>query len=208
MAPVRREGLRGRDAGTTDRDGFIAPSIGRLDHALFFTSAPSVLDKARQVLDQGRLTLPGAVVVWDETAGRRKGANAVANAWWAGQGSLTVAFADARGGAPAGGMGALAAAVLRSINSFAPQVEAQFRAPNDVVLDGKKLGNLSIEDHGEVRLSIVRINCCTDFAKAPPTIAANAARLVDYIDIASLPLANAGTLPNTLLTRLMDEVPQ
>src|SRR6188768_1353593 len=72
-----REGVLREDAGTADKEGFIAPSIGALEHALYFTTAPSLTEKAKQVLAEGRLRLPGVVVVWDETVGRRKGSKAV-----------------------------------------------------------------------------------------------------------------------------------
>src|SRR5262249_51786790 len=87
------EGVLREDAGTTDKAGFIAPSIDALEHALYFTTAPSVTEKVKQVLNEGRLLLPGVVVVWDETVGRRKGAKAVPKSWWADAGSLTAAFA-------------------------------------------------------------------------------------------------------------------
>ncbi len=88
-----REGVVRGDAATADREGFIAPSIGILEHALYFTTALSVTDKAKQVINESRLVLPGVVVVWDETVGRRKGSKAVPKSWWAAAGSLTAAFA-------------------------------------------------------------------------------------------------------------------
>lgn len=73
----RNEGVYRADEGTLSKEVLIAPSVGLVEHELCFTSAPDVLAKTLQVLDANRLELPGAVVVWDETLGRRKGAKAV-----------------------------------------------------------------------------------------------------------------------------------
>jgi hypothetical protein len=205
-----REGVLREDAGTADKEGFIAPSIGALEHALYFTTAPSVTEKAKQVLDEGRLRLPGVVVVWDETVGRRKGSKAVPKSWWAESGSLTAAFAFP---APAKvsqqkQLSQIAAAVVRVIESFRPDGEVTFRPLNDLLLDDKKMGAVFAESHEGADLAIVRLNCNTDLSKAPATIAASACRLIDFIDVRQLPLQKAGTLPNTLLTRLMTELPK
>jgi hypothetical protein len=55
--------------------------------------------------------------------------------------------------------------------------------------------------------AIIRLNCYNDLAKAPAHIAAIGGRLVDYIDMQQLLLKTGRTLPNTLLTRLMTEMP-
>jgi len=205
-----REGVRRADAGTANKAGFIAPSIGALEHALYFTTAPSVTEKVKQVLDEGRLLLPGVVVVWDETVGRRKGAKAVPKSWWADAGSLTAAFAFP----PRANVGQqerlarTAAAVVRVIDSFQPRGVVTFRPPNDLLLGDKKMGAVFVDAHGCADVAIVRLNCTTDLSKAPATIAATACRLIDFIDVQQLPLQNPGTLPNTLLTRLMGEIPK
>lgn len=205
-----REGVLREDAGTADKEGFIAPAIGPLEHALYFTTAPSVTDKVKQVLGQGRLLLPGVVVVWDETVGRRKGAKAVPKGWWADAGSLTAAFAfpprvnvslQER-------LSQTAVAVVRVIESFRPVGEVSFRPPNDLLLGSKKVGAVFVEPHEHAVLAIVRLNCVTDLSKAPPSIAASACRLIDFIDAQQLPLQKPGTLPNTLLSRLMAEIPK
>lgn len=89
---ARREGVHRDEAGTRDKEGFIAPTIGLMEHALYFNTALSVPEKTKQLISQSRLELPGVVNVWDETIGRRKGSKAVPNAWWATHGSLTTAF--------------------------------------------------------------------------------------------------------------------
>lgn len=205
-----REGVLREDAGTADKEGFIAPSIGALEHALYFTAAPSVTEKAKQVLDEGRLVLPGVVVVWDETIGRRKGSKAVPKSWWAESGSLTAAFVF-----PARAklnqkekLSQIAAAVVRVIESFRPRAEVTFRQPNDLYFGDKKVGALFAESHEGADLAIVRLNCSTDLSKAATAIAGDACRLIDFIDVQQLPLQKAGTLPNTLLTRLMTEIPK
>lgn len=205
-----REGVLREDAGALDREGFIAPSIGDLEHALYFTVAPCVTDKAKQVLDGGRLVLPGVVVVWDETVGRRKGSKAAPKSWWAAAGSLTTAFAFPRRTEVSKDkqLSLTATAVIRVIDSFRPDGEVTFRRPNDLFLGDKKMGAVCAESHGGADLAIVRLNCSTDLAKAPATIAASACRLIDFIDVRQLPLQEAGTLPNTFLTRLMKEIPK
>src|SRR5262249_32821411 len=101
-----------------------------------------------------------------------------------------------------------AAAVVRVIESFGPDGHVILRPPNDLVLGDKKLGAVFTESHGGTDLVIVRVNCSTDLSNAPATIAASACRLIDFIDVRQLPLQEAGTLPNTLLTRLMTELPK
>src|SRR5262245_7913579 len=186
----RREGVLREDAGTADREGFIAPSIGALEHALYFTTAPSVTDKAKQVLDEGRLVLPGAVVVWDETVGRRKGSKAVPKSWWAQAGSLTAVFAfPARAKlSQQEKLSQTAAAVVRAIESFRPRAEVTVRPPNDLYVGDKKLGTVFAEAHEGADLAVVRLNCTTDLSKAPAVIAASACRLIDLIDVQQLPL--------------------
>ena len=205
-----REGIRREIAGTKDHKGFIAPSIGALEHVLYFSSAPSVAEKARQVVEQGRLELPGAVVVWNETVGRRQGRNAVAKSWWADTGSLTAAFAFPRRAKVSRErrLAQTAAVVLRVIESFRPRGAVSFRRPNDLLLGDRKVGAVFAESHEGADITIVRLNCSNDLSKAPPGIAERAARLIDVIDVRQLPLRKPGTLPNTLLTRLMEELPK
>ena len=205
-----REGVLGKDGSTTDKEGFVAPSIGAMEHALYFTTAPSVTEKAKQVLKEGRLLLPGVVVVWDETVGRRKGAKAIPKGWWADAGSLTAAFAFPRSAniSPQRRLLQTAAAVVRVIESFRPRTVVCFQPPNDLLLGDKKMGAVYFEPEAFADLAIVRLNCITDLAKAPLPIAAMACRLIDFIDVQQLPLQKAGTLPNTLLTRLMAEIPK
>ncbi|MGV3721056.1 MAG: hypothetical protein ACO1SX_09115 [Actinomycetota bacterium] len=205
-----REGVLRDEAGKTDSKGYVAPAIGSLEQTLYFTTAPSVTEKAKQVLDQGRLRVPGAVVVWNESIGRRKGAKAEPKAWWADSGSLSVAFAlesrpelrrDER-------LARMAAAVLRVVAAFQPQAAPSFREPNDLLIGGGKFGAIYYEPHAGVDLAIIRLNCVTDLQSAPAAIADHAVRLIDFIDAGQLPLGQAGTLPNTLLTRLMTEIPR
>ncbi len=204
------EGVVREEAGKVGPGGYLAPTIGGLEQVLYFTTAPSAAEKAKQVLAQGRLRVPGAVVVWDETAGRRTGARAVPKGWWAAAGSLTVTFAlpERPDLSEQQRLDRAAAAVLRAAASFKPRVPAAFRAPNDLLIDEQKLGVLSFEPQGGVDLVTVRLNCCPDLTKAPPQIAGSAARLIDFIDSTQLPLQKPGTLPNTFLTRLMKTIPE
>jgi hypothetical protein len=100
------------------------------------------------------------------------------------------------------------AAVVRVIESFRPREAVSFREPNDLYFGDKKVGAVFAESHDGADLAIVRLNCTTDLSKAPTAIAACACRLIDLIDVQQLPLQKAGTLPNTLLTRLMTEIPK
>lgn len=205
-----REGVLREDARAPDREGLIAPSIGDLEHALYYTTAPSVTEKVKQVLKEGRLSLPGVVVVWDETVGRRKGARAVPKGWWADAGSLTAAFAflPRANVSHRERLSQTATVVLRVIESFRPRGKVSFRPPNDLLLGDKKVGAVFVEPYGGADLAVVRLNCTTDLSKAPPSITAIACRLIDFIDARQLPLQEPGTLPNTLLTRLMGEIPK
>ncbi|WP_163839781.1 hypothetical protein [Pseudoxanthomonas sacheonensis] len=203
------EGVLREDADQVDAEGFVAPTIGALEHALYFTNAASVSEKANQVLNSGRLLLPGVVVVWDETSGRRKGAKAIPKAWWATHGSLTVAFAFAVGTIVDSHdeLTRAAAAVIRVLSSFQPRLQVSFCAPNALEIAGKRVGRISMESNSHADLIVVQLNCVTDFSKAPATISSSACRLVDFIDVKQLPLQESGTLPNTVLTRLMAEIP-
>ncbi len=208
------EGVVREEAGKVGRGGYIAPTLGTMEQVLYFTTAPSVTEKAKQVLDQERLRVPGAVVVWDETIGRRKGSKAIPKGWWAGHGSLTVTFALPRCEdlEPQERLNRAAAAVIRVASSFSPRVPITFRPPNDLLIDALKLGALTFEPHhtsnANIGLLTVRLNCTLDLGKAPPHIASGAARLIDFIDPLQLPLKKAGTLPNTFLTRLMIAIPK
>ena len=206
----RQEGVLQEDSGKKDKEGFIAPVIGAMEHVLYFTTAPSVSEKTKQLLTQGRLVLPGAVVVWDETIGRRKGAKATAKSWWAGNGSLTAAFAfpSTPKVRKAQYLQRTATAVLSAIASFHPSEDVSFVPPNDLMLAGKKVGAIAFDSHAGADFVVVRLNCCPDLSKAPAEISANACKLVDFIDVKQLPLKRKSTLPNTLLTRLMVEIPK
>jgi hypothetical protein len=203
------EGVVREEAGKVVAGGFVAPTIGALEQALYFTTAPSVTEKAMQVLDQGRLRVPGAVVVWDETIGRRKGSKAIPNSWWADAGSLTVAFALPQQSdlSEEERLARIAAAVLRVAAAFRPRATVSLQSPNDLLIDGRKFGAVFCEPYGDVDLAVVRLNCRTDLQKAPPLIAGNAARLIDFIDVQQLPLQKEATLANTFLTRLMKVLP-
>lgn len=205
----RNEGVLRKDAGTVDKEGFIAPAIGAMEHALYFSTAPSVLDKARQVLSERRLELPGVVVVWDETIGRRKGSKAVPKSWWAEAGSLTAAFVFPRRAATnqQDTIRHTAVAVIRALGTFRPDAPVEFQEPNDLYMEERKIGALFAETHEDADLAIVRLNCCNDLSRAPAHIAATGGRFVDHIDVQQLPLKTGRTLPNTLLTRLMTEMP-
>ena len=68
---------------------FIEPPTGGIAQTLYFNTAPNTLRKAKEVFAAGRLSkLPGAVIVSNQTEGRRKGSPV----WWATHGSITVTY--------------------------------------------------------------------------------------------------------------------
>ena len=208
MPGSRREGIHGKDAGTADAQGFVAPSVGLVDHALYFTAAPDVLAKTKQVLDEGRLELPGAVIVWDETIGRRKGSKAVPGSWWATHGSVTMTLVFASDAVDGTSLRELAAeGVVAAIDSFAPDSPVSYDGDGGFVLAGRRLGMIGHEVHGDAEILVVRVNAVTDFDKAPPAARDGHSRLIDVIDVGSLPLGRAGTLPNSLSQAILREVP-
>ncbi len=208
MANNRKEGLYRDEEGTVDAEGFIAPPVGLVEHALYFTSSPDVLAKTRQVLDENRLELPGAVIVWDETIGRRKGSKAVPGAWWAGDGSITIALvfegvaADSKKA-----VSATVAATIEAISTLSPSHQITHDGDGHFLLDGKRLGMLHHEVYNSNDLYVIRVNGSTDFSKAPRNVQENNNRLIDYIDAGKLPLGRPGTLPNTLALELMRAIP-
>lgn len=205
----RREGIYRDDEGTIDSEGFVAPSVGLVEHALYFTTAPDVLAKTRQVIDENRLELPGAVVVWDETIGRRKGAKAVPGAWWASNGSLTISlvFPGPVAGQAHANTEDVAAAVLEAIASFSPSTPVSYDGSGIFALDEKPVGMIHHDAYNGVDIFVIRVHCNTDFSKAPTSVQGGHSRLIDYIDQRTLPLGKAGTLPNTLALELMKAVP-
>lgn len=208
----RAEGIRRADTGSTDLEGFIAPDVGIVEHALYFTTAPDVLAKTIQLLDADRLDIPGAVIVWDETIGRRTGAKAVSGSWWAANGALTMTFVvplvqlEAVAGTEAEAIEILGSAVTLSIAEFAPAGEL-ICAGGNLKLDGKHLGQLLYVEHKQVAIFVVRIHANTDFTRAPKKVHKTCCRLTDVIDASRLPLGTVDTLPNTLSQELMRRVP-
>lgn len=209
MTSHSSEGIFRKDAGTVDSEGFIAPEIGLVDHALHFNRAPDVVAKTRQVIDEDRLELPGAVVVWNESIGRRKGSKAVPGSWWAAQGSVCLALVFARKDLmdPENAHREAVAGVLAAISSFSPNAPVLAESDGLILLDGKRLGRLDQEAHGTTEIFVVHINACTDFSQAPPQVRETNSRLIDHIDERELPLSRSSTLPNTLSLAIMREVP-
>lgn len=50
------------------------------------------------------------------------------------------------------------------------------------------MGAVFVEPHNLADFFIIRLNCSTDLAKAPPAIASTACRLIDFIDARLLSL--------------------
>lgn len=203
-----REGTFREDAGTVDPEGFIVPSIGLVDHALYFTTAPDVLAKTREVIDGDRLELPGAVIVWDETIGRRTGSKAVPGSWWATAGSVTMSIVFDAASVSGDLHRSAVDAVLEAISSFSPDVAPWHDGGGLVTIAGQPLAQVDHVTHAGAEIVVVRVHAATDFTKAPAAVREGHTALVDHIDVSALPLGEAATLPNSLSQAIMAEVPQ
>lgn len=208
----RNEGLRRAEAGRPDAEGFIAPSVGIVEHAQYFTTAPDVLAKTIQLLDNQRLDLPGAVIVWDETIGRRTGSKAVPGAWWASAGSLTMSLVfplelvQSQAQDATAAIEMIAQPVRESLLAFAPAAAVSLQGAQ-VLLNGLHLGQVTFKEHAESAVFVLRLHANTDFMRAPRSVRDSCSRLADYIDLSQLPLGSADTLANTLSLVLMRRVP-
>ena len=159
---------------------FIAPPTGGVAQNVCFNTAPSALEKTKGLLAAGRLKVPGSVIVWNQTEGRRKGSRG----WWATHGTLTVVYAidGARGRSPADVV-ELALGTLREFAAQeAPERAASLRMPNNVMLDGKKLARAAAYRTDGADLLDIALNVRTDFSKAPAEVRDQAVNLLEETD--------------------------
>ena len=204
------QGIRSDEAGKVSSDGFIVPPQGKIEHTFYFNTAPCSLAKAEELIAKGKVHFPAAVVVNNETIGRRIGSKAVAKSWWADFGSIATAFAfeprlqlneDAW-------LKRCGKAVILAFEEFHPTTALKFRTPNDFYVGDRKAGRVALKRSKAADILVVHLNCTTDFSKAPPTIASTACNLVEFIDTSQLPMGRpAAALGTVLLQKLMTTLP-
>lgn len=151
----------------------------------------STSDLAKELVLGGLDALPLVVTAGRQTRGRGRGEHV----WWSDEGSLTLTVViDPR----TYGMRpdheprialATAVAVVGAINPLISPYTAGIRWPNDVEVDGRKVGGLlpeRIDVEGKLRIAVgVGLNVLTRTAQAPPQIRAMA---VSLAELASSPL--------------------
>ncbi len=173
---------------------------------------PSTSDLARDLVREGGVTLPLLVGADVQTLGRGRGSNV----WWSDAGSLTFTLAfDPRSHRLTLSHEprlALAAAVAL-IEAIGPNVPSGIRWPNDVEVNGRKLGGLLPErvetPSGPVYLLGVGLNVSTNLAKAPADVRALAATLHEWGEIRTQAEILSAFLGHfeTILPRLANDDP-
>lgn len=166
----------------------------------------STNDWAHRLIDQGAMpTLPALVWVDRQTRGRGQGANS----WWSDDGSLTAsvvidpeAFGLAVAVRPRVALG-VAAVIAAAIEAVVPGCRPGIRWPNDIEVDGRKLGGILVEgvaSPGGLRLIIgLGVNVATRLDAAPDAVRVMAANLEDRGGPAGL---SRSTLLRAILVRL------
>ena len=204
------KGTRLRDAGRVSSDGFIQPQQGKIEHTFYFNTVACVRTKTEELLAKGQVHFPAAVIAHNETIGRRTGTKAVADAWWAGFGSVSTAFAFApeTKHTKAAWLERSAAAVIEAFAAFGPSMPLIFHSPSKLQIGEKVAGRLSYFRAPAAHIVVVHLNCTTDLAKAPASIAAKACNLVDYVNPAKLPGVGASVMAYSLIKQLMTTMPQ
>jgi BirA family biotin operon repressor/biotin-[acetyl-CoA-carboxylase] ligase len=128
--------------------------------------------------------LPALVITERQTAGRGRGANR----WWSGPGGLTFSLLlePARHGLPASRWPALSLAVGGAIATAmereAPRSDVRLKWPNDVFVNGRKVGGVLIETPPTTaqRLVVgVGLNVNNSLAEAPDDVRQRAIALCD-----------------------------
>lgn len=167
----------------------------------------STSDEARRLVLEGRTTLPAVVWANRQTAGRGRGSHT----WWSDDGSLTftVALDPAAHGLrtehePRLAL-ATAVAVIDVLESNLPGGTLGIRWPNDIEVDGRKLGGIlpeRVETPGGPRLLVgIGLNVRTNLADAPRAIRAMATTVEEFrgpVDLAGLLQAILGRFETVL----------
>jgi BirA family biotin operon repressor/biotin-[acetyl-CoA-carboxylase] ligase len=124
------------------------------------------------------------MLVWadEQTAGRGRGSKS----WWSGVGSVTFSLALSRNGLSLEPQSlyslAVALAVRASIREFVAEDRLALKWPNDVLLDGRKLGGILLEtagSAGNVLVIGIGLNVNNALAQAPPDVRSRAISLVE-----------------------------
>ena len=204
----RPKGIRSEHAGKVSSDGFIVPSQGKIEHTFYFNTAPCSLSKAEELIAKGKVHFPAAIVVNNETIGRRTESKAVSKSWWADFGSIATAFAFApRHELDEGAwLRRCSDAMIDAFNELHPVVGMEFRLPNDLYIDGRKAGRVSLKRSKVADIVVVHLNCTTDLAKAPAAISAVGSNLVEFIDTAATH-GSAGVFEHGAPAKTDDDTP-
>lgn len=151
--------------------------------------------------------LPVLVTAERQTAGRGRGANQ----WWSDPGALTFSLViePAAYGVPVARWPALSltvgASVAAAVTPWAAAGDVRLKWPNDVFLNGRKLGGVLIESPPDqpARMVIgVGLNVNNSLAQAPPEVRA---RGISLCDAAGGPLSVEDVLA-AVLRQLADDV--
>ena len=146
----------------------------------------STSDHARRLLDIGPVETPALVLADRQTRGRGQRSNS----WWSDDGSLTatlildqVALRLPIDREPRVAL-TTAVAIIDAIEGFYPECRAGIRWPNDVEVDGRKLGGIlpeRVETAGGPRLLIgIGLNVRTRIEDAPAEVRGMAATLAEW----------------------------
>lgn len=204
------KGSRSNEAGKVSSDGFLVPPQGRIEHTFYYNTAPSALSKAEELMAKGKVHFPAAIVINNETIGRRTGTKAIPKSWWADFGSIATAFVfSARPDLNDETLFRHSGdAVISAFNEFSPAEALEFRTTHDFFIADRKAGRVTLKRSSAADIVVVHLNCTVELAKAPAPIATTAANLVDFIDTTQLPMGKASTFGYALLLKLMTTLPR
>jgi len=162
------------------------PNFSYVRTVIRLSEVDSTSDLARRLLERGEL--PARSLVWADrqTRGRGQGANA----WWSDEGSLTATVVidpDDHGLTVAYGPRVALTVALISIEAIRkryPSCRPEVRWPNDIEVEGRKLGGLLTEwvetAEGPRILVGIGINVRTRLEAAPPEVRRMAASLAEW----------------------------
>ncbi len=139
-----------------------------------------------QLKDQRAPELPWLITTQEQTAGRGRGGNR----WWAGAGGLTFSLVIEASafGIPMESLGLLSLvtglALAETLEAQWPQLRIDLKWPNDLYLQGRKLGGILIEAQPyreDVFVVGVGLNTSNTLQEAPEELQATAVSVRDYL---------------------------